>query len=622
MFHTLLLLTIGLTNSLLIQHNVVFQKVNEITTTRSRWLLTFVIDLEPYERIITKLGQDFDNAQKAFTSLDLLHQSDKPGFLKSKEFFEGILAEVGKEINALKSSFGHVHDTFVAIKRLQSRKERSLLPFVGSALSFLFGTVSKLTHVVCESLTLINTTRTAVLENRIAINNLLDQIKLMETRMAQANDVVLQETLKLSMFTRAYIKMDRLTAELTDFMHKAITDIEKLQMQLNMLSLGHLSPSMINPTDFRKILIEIKSHLPFHLTLPSDPETNLWDFYNVLKCRTVLDGNRIYAIVSLPLLDANSKFEVFRAHSLPVPLNTSLNQENVGMVAKYQTDASAIAINGARTKFTLMNNHELQQCSNTLHPFCQLHSPIYPINLSQNCLVALFLNKSETIRHNCQTIVKPSSTLPVATYLFSGTWITSTIKTLLFSVACENSKLRHSTLTVKLPLGVINVPTSCNAFNDLLYLSAFYQKDSKYEIVDPYHDLERSLNQSFNLWEPLIKDVPSFNMTKLSKHLKSLKEIPLDSLIDQLNMQSYVDDDVETRFPLWGYLLIGIGFIALVAIALYIVCKFNYAKKLLAKLNGSKLSVNSPAGGRVTFSNTLGETDVMQTPPAPLLTID
>ena len=64
---------------------------------------------------------------------------------------------------------------------------------------------------------------------------------------------------------------------------------------------------------------------------------------------------------------------------------------------------------------------------------------------------------------------------------------------------------------------------SSNTFNDLLYLSAFYQKDFKYEIVDPYHDLERSLNQSFNLWEPLIKDVPSFNMTKLPKHLKIVK---------------------------------------------------------------------------------------------------
>ena len=117
------------------------------------------------------------------------------------------------------------------------------------------------------------------------------------------------------------------------------------------------------------------------------------------------------------------------------------------------------------------------------------------------------------------------------------------------------------------------------------------------------------------------KDVLSLNITKLPKYLKSLKEVALNSLIDQLNMQSYVDDVVETRFLLWGYLLIGMGFIALVAMALYIVCKFNYAKKLLAMINGSKLSVNSPAGGRVTFSNTLGETDVMQTPTAPLLMI-
>ena len=78
-FHTLLLLTNGLTSSLLIQYNVVFQKINEITTIRSRWLLTFVIDLEPYEQLITKLGQDFENVQKAFTSLDLLHRFDKTG---------------------------------------------------------------------------------------------------------------------------------------------------------------------------------------------------------------------------------------------------------------------------------------------------------------------------------------------------------------------------------------------------------------------------------------------------------------------------------------------------------------------------------------------------------------
>ena len=82
MFHTLLLLTIGLTSSLLIQHNVAFQKVNEISTTRSKWPLTFVIDLEPYEQLITKLDDDFENAQKAFASLHMLHRSDQPGFLK------------------------------------------------------------------------------------------------------------------------------------------------------------------------------------------------------------------------------------------------------------------------------------------------------------------------------------------------------------------------------------------------------------------------------------------------------------------------------------------------------------------------------------------------------------
>ena len=54
-----MLLFYGLSESVLVKRNVVFQKVNEITTTRSRWLVTFVIDLNPYEQFLTKLENDF-----------------------------------------------------------------------------------------------------------------------------------------------------------------------------------------------------------------------------------------------------------------------------------------------------------------------------------------------------------------------------------------------------------------------------------------------------------------------------------------------------------------------------------------------------------------------------------
>ena len=78
--------------------------------------------------------------------------------------------------------------------------------------------------------------------------------------------------------------------------------MEQLQSQSIMLSLGHFSYITVTPDEFRRVLEEIKSHLPFNWKLPSNPETNLSDFYNILTCRTVLDKNHIYFVVFVPLL--------------------------------------------------------------------------------------------------------------------------------------------------------------------------------------------------------------------------------------------------------------------------------------------------------------------------------
>jgi hypothetical protein len=44
----------------------------------------------------------------------------------------------------------------------------------------------------------------------------------------------------------------------------------QLQLKLNMLSMGHLSPSVIDPNNLRILLSDIKSKLPPHLRLPKD----------------------------------------------------------------------------------------------------------------------------------------------------------------------------------------------------------------------------------------------------------------------------------------------------------------------------------------------------------------
>ena len=90
-----------------------------------------------------------------------------------------------------------------------------------------------------------------------------------------------------------------------------------------MLSLGHLSPSVITPRGLKKLLTEIKGHLPEFLILPYDPRAKIWKCYQTLTCATVINQGKFLIIVSIPLLDKNNKYEVYSVFNMPVLLKDS-----------------------------------------------------------------------------------------------------------------------------------------------------------------------------------------------------------------------------------------------------------------------------------------------------------
>ena len=77
--------------------------------------------------------------------------------------------------------------------------------------------------------------------------------------------------------------------------------IEHLQLQLSMLLLGHLPPSVITAQSLKRLLLEMKSKLPHHLILPNDPDRQLWKYDQSLACITILDRGIFLVIVSVAL---------------------------------------------------------------------------------------------------------------------------------------------------------------------------------------------------------------------------------------------------------------------------------------------------------------------------------
>ena len=157
-----------------------------------------------------------------------------------------------------------------------------------------------------------------------------------------------------------------------------------------MLSLNHLSPN--SPKNSRELLL-IRNKLPSSMKLPADPVNNIWYFYNTITCNAYLDGHKILIVLSIPLLDNKVmrfiKYTTY--HYLSVVCR--LEDKNLDLTAKYDLSVEALMINKERTKYALLSSNDLDACNNRYMPFCNPKSPIYQINLSKSCIIALFLKK-------------------------------------------------------------------------------------------------------------------------------------------------------------------------------------------------------------------------------------
>ena len=173
--------------------------------------MTYTINVEPFNQHVGHvrelLGQFRIYLKRLFESAVLAtnatHQKNENSHVMRLR--NNMLLTIRREENYLKAQYVHVNDMIQAIKVLmeasKNRPSRAALPFVGTALSYLFGTATegnlkqlrlalsslrdsqaKTIHVVSESISLVNKTHSQVKENRDAINSLVNVTNMLEDR--------------------------------------------------------------------------------------------------------------------------------------------------------------------------------------------------------------------------------------------------------------------------------------------------------------------------------------------------------------------------------------------------------------------------------------------------------
>ena len=102
----------------IIHENVVFQKVNEITSTHVRWLVTFVHDLEPFWYFLGRVNDDILRADTvARTLIRYYPEPEHDGFRSTIRYLQ-------KELQTLKDTHKSIISGYRDYKALGARTGR------------------------------------------------------------------------------------------------------------------------------------------------------------------------------------------------------------------------------------------------------------------------------------------------------------------------------------------------------------------------------------------------------------------------------------------------------------------------------------------------------------------
>ena len=205
--------------------SVFFHKIGQFSLSKSRWLVSFVIDLGVYENFLIRLSRNINNASHLVD--EVIRKYHQPPTNDYKRVFEGFKGEIGiiQEMhNDIVFSFNEYK--LLREPRASARAKRGFFNFVGDIMSSLFGVLTStdvekiqrnintlaqnqlgLAHAFQESISVLNVTRLGVKENRQKINEIINSTGSIENTIINISDQLEQriDTLEKMVILIAHI---------------------------------------------------------------------------------------------------------------------------------------------------------------------------------------------------------------------------------------------------------------------------------------------------------------------------------------------------------------------------------------------------------------------------------
>ncbi len=270
---------------------------------------------------------------------------------------------------------------------------------------------------------MVNLSKTELGEHRRLLHKLDENAVTMRIRMDRVFDALgelQRQAIGQYLLTSAQIKLGTLQDEIHQYEHVVTT----LYDYLSAISTQTVTPAVLTPHQLRIVLRWVKEHI-----LPGDPEADMWSYYGYIRAIPAMVGQTLLVSLQIPLADVLTTLRFYRVHSFPL-LDPHTQQQ-----FSYELENPYLAINAKTDYYTLPAEAEVSLCVATHGKWCRLAQPMYTVDTSRHCVLALFLKQSALITRFC-TIIRHHSTGVYAAQLQPRIWVVSLAKSMLLRTEC------------------------------------------------------------------------------------------------------------------------------------------------------------------------------------------
>ena len=539
------LLALTLLGTVSTYQNVFIQQTAIRYTSESKWISLFPLELDVYTKHLD--GVRFHQRQINH----YLNYCQKEAQETDNKEIDSILKLLKGQMQYVTENCHNLRERMRLFKEMlnpaPSRVKRSLFPFLGDILHGLAGVPTEhdinrfneklnklehhdeeLTHIVKDSLTIVNVTRYKLNHVSNTVNSMINAMEIFQELVYNNTENIYDDFDKLELEFRCWGHNSVLITTLLHNLNTVIQHIATLDTLFSDILKGQLTVNVLRPNQLKKLLYEIKSNIAQDLNLPYDIDSNLLQYYQSTRTFLVSTDQGPTIVVTIPLKSIMTQFHLYQITHVPIPYR------NTSLLLQYDIPYPYIALSRDNTQIVYLSEQEYFKCIQPSKSLCHFKSPIrFTDQVKEECSAALLTQKTVT---KCKVKLSPNTLLlPQSHWLSEGKWWIISDSTQAFTILCTNGT-RYS-LSIEAPIDVLTLPMGCKAQSSHLAIPPSYHHEEKFTLFE----LSEFIKYNISTYDKLVGHKIAQTAVNLPELLPNL----VDKEIDIATLEKRIDRHLQ-----------------------------------------------------------------------------